>query len=244
MGMWRAWWAVAICPVFASAIARGAPTPLPPERPPELRSPLRKPPQLNEPARGERADEAREDCLARLDESGVKYQPVASQEEGACLIATPIRLEGMAAGRNASGPISFPARPLIDCMLAERLADWLRQAVSPLLSAEFSASLKSVATGAGYECRTRNREPGAKLSAHALGLALDISAFDLTDRREVKVGAADNDEARKTFSVIRRSACGWFTTVLGPGSEDHLHESHLHVDIQPHGSTNSYHICE
>jgi hypothetical protein len=31
--------------------------------------------------------------------------------------------------------------------------------------------------------------------------------------------------------------------VLGPGS-DPMHEDHLHVDIEPHGASGRYRICE
>jgi hypothetical protein len=77
----------------------------------------------------------------------------------------------------------------------------------------------------GYECRTRNRDPSSKLSAHGLGLALDIAAFELADRQRVRVGAADDRAAEDALEVVRKSACGWFTTVLGPGSPDYLHET-------------------
>jgi hypothetical protein len=39
------------------------------------------------------------------------------------------------------------------------------------------------------------------------------------------------------------AACGWFTTILGPGS-DPAHADHLHVDIQQHGSSDRYRICQ
>jgi hypothetical protein len=42
---------------------------------------------------------------------------------------------------------------------------------------------------------------------------------------------------------VRQAACGWFTTVLGPGS-DEAHHDHLHVDIQQHGSSDRYRICQ
>ena len=43
--------------------------------------------------------------------------------------------------------------------------------------------------------------------------------------------------------LIRVAACGWFTTVLGPGS-DAAHAEHLHVDILQHGSSDRYRICQ
>jgi hypothetical protein len=133
---------------------------------------------------------------------------------------------------------------LIDCRLAERLADWLREAVSPLFRADLGSSLRSINTGTSFECRTRNRDPGAKLSAHGLGLALDITSFELFDRQRLRVGMAEDEAAEDALEAARKSACGWFTTVLGPGSPDHLHENHLHVDMQPRGVGEGYRICE
>ena len=43
--------------------------------------------------------------------------------------------------------------------------------------------------------------------------------------------------------AVRTAACGWFTTVLGPGS-DAFHASNMHLDIELHGSSGSYRICE
>jgi hypothetical protein len=42
---------------------------------------------------------------------------------------------------------------------------------------------------------------------------------------------------------MRTAACGWFTTVLGPGS-DAFHANHMHLDIEKHGPSGSYRICE
>lgn len=160
------------------------------------------------------------------------------------MVAFPIRLYELEPRGNARSSISFPERPLIDCRLAERLADWLREAVSPLFRADLGSPLRSINTGTSFECRTRNRNPGAKLSAHGLGLALDITSFELVDRQRLRVGMADDQAAEDALEAVRKSARGWFTTVLGPGSPDHLHESHLHVDMQPHGVGEGNRICE
>jgi hypothetical protein len=42
---------------------------------------------------------------------------------------------------------------------------------------------------------------------------------------------------------MRRAACGWFTTVLGPGA-DAAHAEHFHFDIARHGNSDFYRICE
>jgi hypothetical protein len=161
----------------------------------------------------------------------------------ACFIAMPIRLEHVIVRHGVGRVIEFPDRPLIDCRTAEALARWIGGVVAPVFTASFSSPLKAVRTGSGFECRYRNRETAGKLSAHASGLALDISNFELANGRIVKIGAASDPASEAVLQTIRTAACGWFTTVLGPGS-DAEHENHLHLDIQQHGADDRYRICD
>lgn len=48
---------------------------------------------------------------------------------------------------------------------------------------------------------------------------------------------------RDLVRVLRTTACAYFTTVLGPGS-DSAHEEHFHFDTGMHGATPNYRICE
>jgi hypothetical protein len=43
--------------------------------------------------------------------------------------------------------------------------------------------------------------------------------------------------------TMRQASCGWFTTVLGPGS-DAAHAEHFHFDILRHGASDTYRICQ
>ncbi len=49
--------------------------------------------------------------------------------------------------------------------------------------------------------------------------------------------------ARDLVHALRMTACGYFTTVLGPGA-DAAHEAHFHFDFGIHGATPNYRICE
>ncbi len=75
--------------------------------------------------------------------------------------------------------------------------------------------------------------------------AIDVAAFQLENGQNVSVKAAvasaKNDGA--LIKALRTSACGYFTTVLGPGS-DESHKEHLHFDYGLHGPTDNYRICE
>ncbi|NNE88122.1 MAG: extensin family protein [Silicimonas sp.] len=85
-----------------------------------------------------------------------------------------------------------------------------------------------------YACRTRNSRPGARLSEHALGNAIDISAFILADGSQISVlgwRGPDGDVLRR----LHRGACGPFGTVLGPNADLH-HQDHFHFDVAEYRS--------
>jgi hypothetical protein len=56
-----------------------------------------------------------------------------------------------------------------------------------LIAGELAVELKSVRTGPGYECRTRNRPEAGKISAHASGLAADVASFELANGRTLAI---------------------------------------------------------
>ena len=90
-----------------------------------------------------------------------------------------------------------------------------------------------------YECRSRNRVAGAKLSEHGKGNALDVSAIKL--RNGALFNLTDPLVAKPFREQMRSLACARFTTVLGPGS-DGYHSDHIHLDLaeRSHG----YRICQ
>jgi hypothetical protein len=239
--------AAALIAFLAAGCGAGEAAPPPPRRPPEPEPAAPKSaPSPHSPGAAEQerlAAGEMDACVARLASLGVEFQTVAvTAENPACAVAMPIQLKRIVLRGDAARPIEFPARPLVDCRLAEPLALWLEGAVGPILAAGFSSRLTAVRTGAGYECRNRNRAAAGKISAHAVGLALDISGFELADGRTVPA-VSPKDEPASALNSLRTAACGWFTTVLGPGS-DPMHEDHLHVDIEPHGASGRYRICE
>src|SRR5262252_6595979 len=192
-------------------------------------------------------DDGRDDeaCLARLRAADVRFDipimPVASR--ASCTIEVPVRLKSLAAHARAVAEVRLPEEPVVSCRFGERLAAWLGHLVAPLIAGRMSADLRAVRTGPGYECRNRNGVANGKLSAHAVGQAIDISRFELSDGRLIPV-KPDGDEAmRDVVDSVRTAACGWFTTVLGPGS-DAAHTDHLHVDIAMHGASDRYRICQ
>ena len=224
----------------ASAMAKADEPPLPPPRPPELAVPA-KPIESSAPSQGPKA-EATSSCLAKLITDGASAEAATAPPISAegCGIAEPIRLSSIT---TEGETVSLPDHPLIACAFASVLADYVRLIVAPLGQAALHTRVAAIETGPGYDCRTQDRVAGAKISAHAKGLAVDFMAITLADKRRILVEGQTGAEETSYFRAIRTAACGWFTTVLGPGS-DAYHANNMHMDIEPHGSSGSYRICQ
>ena len=236
------------------AALSAAAAPLPPDRPPEFGrglttpAPAAPPPSATPPDGTVSAVPADADagCLAALRAAGAVVQETPSPPgaDAACRIETPLRLLSVADPADPRRSIGFPDTPLVACRIAAAFVPWIAHVAGPVLRAGYGASLRAVRTGPGFECRPRNRQAGGKPSAHGVGLAVDVASFELTDGRSVT--ATTEGRARPptgAFQALRVSACGSFTTVLGPGS-DPYHSDHLHLDLQRHGSSDRYRICE
>jgi len=235
------------------ADAAAAPAPRPPVKPRELRNlpaPARVPEPKIEPAPGapepsrEQSLATAQDCIARLRALGFDAEASVTPQagNGACAIDTPVRLKSLKAS-GADHSIEFPAQPVVACRFAEPLGRWLIGVVDPLVRARLGVALKAVRTGPGFECRNRNHAAAGKLSAHGLGLAMDISDFALAGNETLGVTPGQDALRNEVMATIRTAACGWFTTILGPGS-DPAHATHLHLDVQQHGSSDRYRICQ
>lgn len=159
-----------------------------------------------------------------------------------CGIDEPVSLEGVVLGSNTA---KFSETLTISCEFAKRLTRWLRMDVLPAAEDQFGSPLSILASGPGYQCRRRNNSPDGKLSEHALGKAVDLSSFKLSNGTSVSVEndwGADNKNGR-FLKTIHALACRRFTTVLGPDA-DPSHRSHFHVDIGCHGKSCTYLICQ
>src|SRR5262249_29789026 len=134
--------------------------------------------------------------------------------------------------------VALNPAPTLRCVMAEAVAHWLRVDVG-LAVADLGAQLAAVTNADSYECRSRNRIRGAKLSEHGKGNAIDINAIRL---KSGQVLALTDPKVSKIFrEQMRDLACAHFTTVLGPGS-DGYHEEHIHLDIAER--SNGYRICQ
>jgi hypothetical protein len=224
-------------------------TPLPPPRPAEgsTTAPANPPAEALRPAPNEQAPQtaSEDDCLARLKSAGFTVEPAAqpTSSNELCRIDTPVRLSAVPVRSRPGTAIRVTEQPVLACRFADSFGHWIGDLVAPVLAGGAGSELKAVRTGPGFECRNRNRSATGKLSAHAEGLAIDISGFELANGATIRVKQESNGAQNPSLAALRTAACGWFTTVLGPGS-DAAHDDHLHVDIIRHGSSDRYRICQ
>lgn len=189
----------------------------------------------------DRIVQQRDDCLGKLHALKVAFSSEnPARAEAACTIDNPVRLEKIPL-RNG-GLVQLPDKPLLSCAAALVLTEFSRDLLQPLAHHHMHRDLTHLSTGPGYDCRTRNRVPGAKISAHGQGVAIDIMAIQTAPVKIVIETPAD-DGQRNFIAGIRTAACGWFTTVLGPGN-DPAHRNHLHFDLEKRGRDGTSRLCQ
>ncbi|PJI92613.1 hypothetical protein BC777_1468 [Yoonia maricola] len=141
---------------------------------------------------------------------------------GSCGIEGAVKLRAVAG-------VTLSPRATIDCPTARALKTWVEEGVLPAVGAE-GGGASSLRVVSHYACRTRNNQPGGRLSEHAFGRAIDIAGIRLRDGTEMTLltdwnSADDGAQLRQMW----RAACGPFGTVLGPES-NRFHRDHFHFD--------------
>lgn len=172
-------------------------------------------------------------CGKALAMMGVVAQPVAPIREGRCGIAAPVAVTAM-----GGGAIRLTATAIVACPTAEAVEAWLNGHVRPLARSMLGGDVTGLRVAASYACRSRNAQAGTRLSEHAKGNAIDISAFEVTGHGWIAVGA-ETGLRRRFLAAVRKSACGPFKTVLGPGS-DGYHGDHIHLDLAQRRNGSTY----
>jgi hypothetical protein len=191
--------------------------PLPPERPAEI----------------DAAEIVPSPCHVALEAIAQIVPLPARKGPGACGGSDLVSLEAVKMADGAPVTVSPPAE--LRCEMATQMAHWIRDEAAPIFA---PARLTGVLNYDSYECRGRNRVAGAKVSEHGKGNALDIRAFVLAGNKTVS--PVDYTVPHELRENLKASACKFFTTILGPGS-DGYHEQHIHFDIAERH--NGYRIC-
>jgi hypothetical protein len=183
------------------------------------------------------------DCLASLAAEGAVFNSGGSEpsSDARCAIAQPVTLEALAP--RTEHLIDLPDHPTLDCVAALTFGRYVRQLLVPLAKGAFDATIVAIGTGPGFDCRTRDNVDGAKLSAHAKGLAVDIADIIFAGGRIYQVGNLPDGAERDFDTAARAAACGYFHTALGPGA-DAFHTRHWHFDLEPRGSDGQSKFCQ
>jgi hypothetical protein len=204
-----------ILAVAASGVAAAQTVPLPRARPG---------PAANTVAPAQEAPSA---CRLRLTaELAIAPSIPALDGPGECAVRDVVRLEAILLPDGSRVSVTPPAT--LRCSMAEEIVRWVREDVTVAVQS-FGAPLRSIDDYASYHCRGRNNIVGAPLSEHGRANALDIRSLRLANGKVL--GLTDPHVARDFRESMRKSACGRFSTVLGPGS-DGYHEDHVHVDLR------------
>ena len=151
--------------------------------------------------------------------------------------------EVTAFGGQAGVRLSVPAK--LNCVMISQLYRYFADDVQPLAETYFGERVAEARVAASYACRSRNSKRGAKLSEHARMNAIDISAVRLASGKEMTIKDDWGSLKRKGrfLRAINRSACRYFTTVIGPDG-DVYHQDHLHLDHGLHGRNGTWRLCQ
>jgi hypothetical protein len=130
------------------------------------------------------------------------------------------------------------------CPMVAWTDDWVNGSVQPAAQAWFGQGIAEIRTAGTYSCRRRNHNPGARLSEHAFGNAIDVMSFVLADGNivTVKGGWRGSQQEQGFLRDVLHGACQRFKTVLGPGA-DALHYDHFHFDLARHDARGTRRYC-
>lgn len=176
--------------------------------------------EVEEQGRRKQALRSRGAVCGDVDIQGTAIGPVGGP--GGCGIAQAVRVSSV------SG-VALSTHSVMDCGTAKSLKSWVEKGMKPAVR-QRGGGVSSIRVVAHYACRTRNNQPGAKLSEHGKGRAVDIAGFTLRDGSKISV--LEGWGKRTDGAILRkmhRSACGPFGTVLGPDA-NRFHRDHFHFD--------------
>lgn len=184
--------------------------------------------------------QAEEQCIAQgLVRPSAYVEPEAALNgRGTCGMTRPFKVAAVSGGFVALAP-----KATLACPLVANVEAWFMEAVQPAAMAWYGSPVVEVKQLSSYSCRTMNGQPGALISEHAFGNALDIASFRFADGREVnfKEGWKGKPEERGFLRTVHAAACERFSTVLAPGA-DMFHYDHIHVDLARRASGRS--VCK
>jgi hypothetical protein len=164
-------------------------------------------------------------CLNDLKSKSVRFAALPNQSfAGGCRTIDTIKLMDFGTPTTNLGAMT--------CPLAANFTAWAQNAVRPAAKQYLGSDVVRIETMGTYSCRNINGGRSDKLSQHAFGNAIDISAFVLRDGRRVSVlnGWRGPKSEQEFLRRLHQSACKRFGTVLGP-DYNNAHANHFHFDM-------------
>ncbi|WP_326524961.1 extensin family protein [Sphingomonas sp.] len=164
-------------------------------------------------------------CFADLQRDAVRFSPLPDRDfGGGCTLNGTVQLIDY----------GVPTTNLkaMACPLARTFVGWVRNGVVPAGREILGSEVVRVESMGSYACRNRVGTSAVRLSEHATGNAVDVSAFVLADGRRITIEQdwrSADPAVREFLQTIRRSACRRFRTVLSP-DYNAAHHNHLHFD--------------
>lgn len=181
------------------------------------------------PAGAELTEPDAKACFANLGRDAVKFSALPDRNFGkGCRTINTIKLLDFGTPTTNLGAMT--------CPVAASFAGWARYAVQPAARQYLGADVVKIETFGTYSCRNIGGGESGRLSEHALGNAVDVSGFVLSDGRRITVLNNWNSGGREQEFLRRlhQSACRRFNTVLGP-DYNQAHADHFHLDMARRG---------
>ena len=193
-------------------------------------------PRLNEPLSGEAVMPAEEvQCRQQLKRLGVRFRDIAPiRDSASCGIDWPVEVSGF------SGNVGMKPAATLSCGMALAFGQWTKDELAPAARRRYFSGVKTIHQGSSYSCR---QIAGSRtISEHAKGNALDVMRIELKNGKDIDVRKPGwfAFRERSLLNTVRSDACGYFSTVLGPGY-DAAHRDHFHFDIKER--RNGYTAC-
>ena len=129
----------------------------------------------------------------------------------------------------ANGAIAVDKTLTIDCPMIPALEAWLNAIVEPDAQARFGQKVATVNVFGAYSCRRSTTSPGARLSEHAFGNAVDIAGFTLADGRDDRLRPRLEEDGQPGSGLPARGPCGRL-----PVFHDRARAGRRRLPLQPH----------
>lgn len=146
-----------------------------------------------------------------------------SFSKGACGIDAPVAVY-------AVGTVRLAPVAVMNCTAARALDDWAEGGAASAAEAT-GRRITTLEVAGAYACRRRNNRPTGKLSEHARGNAIDITAIRFARGTRATVRGDWRKSPRAgLMQRLHAAACGPFGVVLGPDANA-AHRDHFHFDV-------------